>query len=91
MIFLAQIFHISNGTSYLAGIKRHNFDFEFPCSFNLYANGVFVRTLRIEGLILNNNYTVDEYFDKITVWMDGHLEKDLVNDKIDAYLKYIAE
>lgn len=76
MILLADIFHISNGTSFLVGVKRTNCNFDFPCYFDLYVQGLILKRIRAEGLVLDNNLPIDEYF-----------EKELISRANDAYLK----
>lgn len=91
MILVADIFHISNGTSYLTGIKRVNFNFDFPSYFDLYVDGNVVERLRVEGLVLANNSNIDEYFEKITFWVYGHVQKSLIHEKKDVCLKYCQQ
>lgn len=87
MIFISDFFHISNDTTYISGIKRTHFNFEFPCAFNLFTEGTLIGKITVEGIVLNNNYYIDEAFEKITVWVKGHLDKDLIAGKTDACLK----
>ncbi len=87
MILVGDFFHISNNTTYIIGIKKCNFNFEFPCVFDLFVEGKFVQKIVAEGFVLNNNSYLDEVFEKITIWVNGHLDKQLIADKFDTYLK----
>lgn len=89
MILVGDFFHISNNTTLVSGIKRSNFNFEFPCIFDLFVDGEFVQNIKVEGMVLDNNYYIDKAFDKITLWAYGHLDKRLIEGKTDAYLKMI--
>lgn len=87
MILIGDFFHIANNTTFISGVKRNGFDIEFPCVFDLFVNGKFIQKVQAGGMVLNNNYYIDEYFDKITISVKGHLEKEIILNKVDAYLK----
>lgn len=87
MILVGDFFHVSNNTTFVSGIKRTNFNFEFPCKFDLLVDGKSVQKIHAEARVLDNNYFIDDLFEKITVSVEGHLSKELIANKVDVCLK----
>ena len=77
---------MQNDTTVLTGITRSNFEFECPAIFNLFIDGSFIAEIAVKGISIPKDHLVDDDFEKISVWINGHLDKKQFEGKVDAHL-----
>jgi|GEM_PF-4544074 len=95
MILIDQFFHMSNGTTYVAGVKRKGFHFPNQCYFDLYAGSEFIDRIKVESVVMAHSrppFDPGEHvpawkpYELITVWVEGHLDKKMIEGKTNTYL-----